>query len=156
MHLVVAMIWNLKNVLMLLALSTLALCVPIIIGRSSASAQSKPASPLMQAVAQGKQIFEHDKFGGVRTCSTCHLNAGTTLGRLPSGATLPSLVGAAAQFPHFNPRRQRIVTLEQQIVHCIKGGLQGKPPAYDSRQMTDLVVYLTALSKGSVMGKQFR
>jgi cytochrome c len=150
------MIWKLKSALMLVVLFMLVLCAPLIIGRSPASAQSKPASPLMQAMAQGKRIFEHDKFGGVRTCSACHLNAGTTLGRLPSGSALPSLVGAAAQFPHFNPRRQRIVTLEQQIVHCIKGGLRGNPPAYDSRQMTDLVVYLTALSKGSVMGKQFR
>lgn len=150
------MIWKLNNAGLLFAFAMLVFCTPLIVGRSSASAGLKPTSPIMQAAARGKQIFEHDKFGGVRTCSSCHLNAGTTRGRLPNGVAIPSLVGAAARFPHYNSRRQRLVTLEQQIVHCIKGGLRGKPPAYDSRQMTDLVVYLTALSKGSVMGKQFR
>lgn len=115
-----------------------------------------PSSALDKAAAQGLQIFNHDKFGGVRTCSTCHVNGGTTMGRLPNGAPIPSLVGAAAQFPKYKPTAHRVVTLEQQLVHCIRGGVQGKPPAASTSQMTDLITYLTKLSKGEVMGKQFK
>jgi thiosulfate dehydrogenase len=32
----------------------------------------------------------------------------------------------------------------------------GKPPAYDSPAMIDLVTYLTQLSKGATMGQQFK
>lgn len=114
------------------------------------------ASTLDQAAARGLRIFNHDTFGGTRTCSTCHSNDGTTMGRLPNGVSIPSLIGVAARFPKYKPRAHRVVTLEQQLVHCIRGGLQGKPPAAGSSQMTDLITYLTKLSKGAVIGKQFK
>lgn len=120
------------------------------------AASLTPATSLAQAVMQGKQIFNNDKFGGVRTCSACHINGGTTMGHLPNGAKIPSLMGVAAEFPRYNPAAHHVVTLEQQLVHCITGGLKGKAPAASSPQMTDLVTYLTKLSKGAVMGKQFK
>lgn len=120
------------------------------------STAMQPAASVKQAAAQGLQIFNHDKFGGMRTCSACHVNGGTTLGKLPNGAKIPSLMGVAAQFPKYKSRAHRGVTLEQQLVHCIKGGLRGTPPAADSPQMTDLIAYLTKLSKGSTMGEQFK
>lgn len=123
---------------------------------SAAAAGPAPATSPDQAASQGLLIFNHDTFGGVRTCSACHANGGTTLGHLPNGAKLPSLKGVAAQYPKYNAHAHRVVTLEQQLVHCIKGGLQGKPPAAASPQMTDLIAYLTKLSKGAAMGQQFR
>lgn len=110
---------------------------------------------LGQAAMQGERIFNKDKFGGVRTCSSCHTNGGTTMGHLPNGTKIPSLMGVAAEFPRYNPAAHHVVTLEQQLVHCITGGLKGKAPAVNSPQMTDLVTYLTKLSKGAIMGKQF-
>ena len=149
--------WQVKHIITALALGVFAFGAQAVAGTPSARAATPgQATSLAQAVAQGKQIFDHDKFGGVRTCSACHINGGTTLGRLPNGAKIPSLIGVAAQFPRFNPKQHRVITLEQQLVHCIEGGLQGKAPAFDSPPMTDLVTYLTSLSKGAVMGKQFK
>jgi cytochrome c len=123
---------------------------------SAQAASMKPALSLAQVAAQGEHLFNHDKFGGVRTCSSCHVNGGTTMGQLPNGAKIPSLMGVAAQFPRYNPAHHQVVTLEQQLAHCITGGLQGKAPPANSPQMTALVTYLTKLSKGAVMGQQFK
>jgi thiosulfate dehydrogenase len=120
------------------------------------AASMKSATSLAQVAAQGEYLFNHDKFGGVRTCSSCHVNGGTTMGQLPNGAKIPSLMGVAAQFPRYNPANHQVVTLEQQLAHCITGGLQGKAPSAHSPQMTALVTYLTKLSKGAVMGQQFK
>lgn len=128
----------------------------VVTSAQAGSTAMRPASSVDQAAAQGLQIFNHDRFGGVRTCSACHINGGTTLGKLPNGAKIPSLMGVAAQFPKYKSRAHRVVTLEQQLVHCIKGGLRGTPPAAGSPQMTDLIAYLTKLSKGSTMGQQFK
>lgn len=113
---------------------------------TTASAATPPASPIEQAAQRGKQLFDHDKFGGVRTCNACHTDSGT-------GAL--SLVGVAAQFPKYNPKAHRVVKLEQQIANCMKHSNGGKPVAADSLQMADITAYLTKLSKGAVMGKQF-
>lgn len=121
---------------------------------AQAAAPAPVASP-DAAAAQGLHIFNHDRFGGRMTCSSCHINGGTTPGRLPGGSEIPSLVGVAAQFPRYNPRAKRIITLEQQIAMCIHGSLGGKAPAADSPEMADLTAYLVKLSKGWVMGKQF-
>ena len=123
------------------------------------AAGAKPTAEvasMSQAVHQGAEIFATDKFGGVRTCATCHSNGGRTEGTLPGGGHIPSLMGVAALFPKFVPQKHRVITLEQQLAHCIQGGLQGKPPASDSPEMVDLIAYLTSLSKGAVMGTQFK
>jgi Cytochrome c len=142
--------------LMKLALGAISVAALGTIALPPAHAAGAPAHSLAQAALQGQHIFNHDKFGGVRTCSACHVNGGTTMGHLPNGAKIPSLMGVAAEFPRYNPAAHRVVTLGQQLDHCITGGLQGKPPAANSAQMTDLVTYLTKLSKGSIMGKQFK
>lgn len=135
---------------------------PALAASATATAAARVNS-LQQAVQQGAHIFASDSFGGTRTfnsqpatCSACHSNGGKTEGTLPNGVHIPSLIGAAAQFPKFVAGKHAVITLEQQVAHCIRGGLAGTPPAYDSPQMVDLIAYLTSLSKGSVMGKQFK
>ncbi|HEX7325251.1 MAG TPA: hypothetical protein VF292_07845 [Rhodanobacteraceae bacterium] len=113
---------------------------------TTVSAAAPPTSPIEQAAQRGKQLFDHDQFGGVRTCDACHTDSGT-------GAL--SLVGVAAQFPKYNPKAHRVVTLEQQIANCMKHSNGGKAVAADSLQMADITAYLTKLSKGAVMGQQF-
>ena len=125
-----------------------------------AAAAADAAAPagvgsIQQAVRQGAEIFAADRFGGVATCETCHLNGGRTAGKLPNGNEIPSLAGAAALFPRFDARRQTVVTLSQQIARCIAGGVHGTPPAFGSPGMVDLETYVTSLSKGAVMGQQF-
>lgn len=107
------------------------------------------ADPLQQSVERGKQLFMHETFGGTgRTCNSCHRAGGRAAGMLPDGQRIPSLTNAAAIFPRFNPRRKAVLTLQNQIHNCVAGGLQGTPPAYDSRAMVDLSSYLTSLAAG--------
>jgi cytochrome c len=112
-------------------------------------------SSIQQAVQQGAEIFTTDRFGGAATCQTCHANGGRAAGRLPDGTEVPSLAGAAAEFPKFVSQRQTVITLSQQIAGCIASGVQGKPPGFGSPKMVDLETYITSLSKGSVIGQQF-
>ncbi len=83
------------------------------------------------------------------TCQSCHVEGGAALGKLPNGTAIPSLSNAAAIFPRFNPKANKVVTLEDQLRNCIAGALQGQPPAYGSEQLTQLVSYVTSLAQGT-------
>ncbi len=127
----------------------------------------RPATTMEQAVEDGGKIFARDSFGSKQTwvpsgafnshlmsCAACHTGGGLTEGVTPSGAHLPSLIGAASNYPKFKAKKHAVYTLERQIVHCVRAGIMGQSPGYDSPEMVDLVVYLTALSKGAAMGHQ--
>ncbi len=106
-------------------------------------------NPLEAAIQDGKQVFSHETFGGKgKTCDACHSNGGVGPGKLPNGKMIPSLSNAAAIFPRFNPKAQKVVTLEDQIRACTKNALQGNPPDAGSEKLADLVAYLTSLSQG--------
>ncbi|MDD4887860.1 MAG: c-type cytochrome [Thiomonas sp.] len=135
-------------------------------GRFTATAK---VSSIDEAAAQGAQIFANDSFGTKQTwvppnafsshamtCAACHTDGGKAEGTTPAGAHLPSLIGAAAKYPKFKGKKHAVYTLERQIVHCVRAGLVGKPPAYNSPEMIDLVAYLTQISKGATMGQQFK
>ena len=125
------------------------------IADASRADMSGPVSSLAQAVRKGADIFAHESFGGAGACETCHSNGGRTAGKAPNGAPIPSLVGAAADFPKYSARSQTVITLSQQMARCIAGALHGNPPAFGSPELVSLEAYLTSLSKGAVMGKQF-
>ncbi len=127
----------------------------------------KPATTMEQAVQDGAKIFAQDSFGTKQTwvpdgafgnhfmsCAACHTAGGVPEGTMPSGAHIPSLIGAASNYPKFKAKKHAVYTLERQIVHCVRSGINGTPPGYNSPEMIDLVVYLTALSKGATMGHQ--
>jgi len=147
-------------------------------GAANASAATAPpgkftatakVSSIDEAAAQGAQIFANDTFGTKQTwvppnafsshamtCAACHTDGGKSEGTTPAGAHLPSLIGAAAKYPKFKAKKHAVYTLERQIVHCVRAGIMGKPPTYNSPEMIDLVAYLTQLSKGAAMGQQFK
>ncbi|MDA8420578.1 MAG: cytochrome C [Pseudomonadota bacterium] len=137
--------------------SVLAAAVTLTFGLSGIvqAGTSSPAAKLQAAVNHGQSLFEHSTFGGSRrihgapvTCNTCHQGGGRVAGRLPNGKAIPSLVNAAAIFPRYNPNLQRVVTIEMQIQHCVRGGLQGHPPGFASKPMVDMVAYLNSIAKG--------
>ena len=130
--------------------------------------------PLAQAVARGAHIFNDDSFGsqvrpvadaasafadmgGARaharfmTCAACHVHGGRTRGQLPDGRQIPSLRNAAAVFPRYSAKSHRVVTLEDQIRHCVKDGIKGRAPAFHGATMVDLVSYLKSLATGRRM-----
>lgn len=79
------------------------------------------------------------------SCSACHVQAGLK----PKGG---SLVGVYAQFPQWNKRAHRIITLQDRLAECFLYSMNGKPPAYQSREMVALVAYIAYLSKGVKVG----
>lgn len=104
---------------------------------------------LEKAVQGGQALFLHETFGGNgMTCKSCHVHGGIGPGKLPDGTVIPSLSNAATIFPRFNPKANKVITLEDQLRNCIAGALQGKPPAYGSEQLTQLVSYVTSLAQG--------
>ena len=104
---------------------------------------------LEKAIQGGQALFAHETFGGNgMTCQSCHVDGGVAPGKLPNGTAIPSLANAAAIFPRFNPRANKVVTLDDQVRNCIARALQGQPPAYGSEQLTQLVSYLASLAQG--------
>lgn len=137
----------LKNKQRLIRLTTLLVGVTML-GFSLPNAWAGTDS-LQVAVKQGEHIFTTETFGGRGiTCQSCHMAGGRTMGEAPNGIKIPSLTNAAAIFPRFNPKTQRVVTLQNQIEACIAGAIGGQPIKNGGLQMTDLVSYLTSLAHG--------
>ena len=121
----------------------------LLFGLCSPAAWAKAADPLQAAVQRGAHLFATDTFGGHgMTCQSCHSGGGKIAGQVAGGGKIPSLANAAAIFPRYSPRAGKVITLEDQIRGCIAGGLGGKPPAYGSQTMADLVSYLGSLAHG--------
>ncbi len=78
-------------------------------------------------------------------CAACHVGAGTK----PRGG---SFVGIAAQFPQWNSRAKRVISLQDRLAECFLYSMNGRPPAYDSREMEAMVAYVTYLSRGAQVG----
>lgn len=79
-------------------------------------------------------------------CSSCHLDAGTRQGVMP-------WVGVAARFPQYRSRSGAVISLEERIAGCFARSLNATPPAHASQEMTDIVAYLTWLSRGTPIGR---
>ena len=120
----------------------------MVVASASADAAADGDS-LQQVVERGKALFMTATFdGNGRHCTTCHKEGGTAMSELPNGKKFASLNNAAAIFPRYDAENHRVKTLLDQVRHCVGAALKGKPPAYDSAEMTELVSYLTSLSQG--------
>lgn len=132
-----------KTITLGAALSLLSLCA---LGIPQAAA-TEPH--LEKAIQRGQALFAHETFGGNgMTCQSCHVDGGVPPGKLPNGTAIPSLANAAVIFPRFNPRANKVITLDDQVRNCIARALQGQPPAYGSEQLMQLVSYLASLAQG--------
>jgi thiosulfate dehydrogenase len=146
--------WRAARIMAALAMAALA--TPLIARAADAPSSQAAQAALQQAVQKGADLFAHESFGGAGTCETCHVNGGRDPGKLPNGKEIPSLIGAAASFPRYSPRTQSVVTLSQRISGCIRNALKGTPPPLGSPDLVALETYITYLSKGTVMGRQFQ
>ncbi|HTW83152.1 MAG TPA: c-type cytochrome [Candidatus Sulfotelmatobacter sp.] len=82
------------------------------------------------------------------SCDACHLDAGTK----PHGG---SLLGIAANFPQWNKRAKRFITLQDRLDECFLYSMNGTPPPPNSREIIALSAYVTWLSQGAVIGRGF-
>lgn len=78
-------------------------------------------------------------------CSACHVNAGTK----DRGG---SFVGIAAQFPQWNNRAKRVISLHDRLSECFLYSMNGRPPAANTREVEAIVAYITYLSRGVPLG----
>ncbi len=78
-------------------------------------------------------------------CAACHVAGGTK----PKGG---SFVGIYGQFPQWNARAHRMIALQDRLAECFLYSMNGKPPAYYSREMVAMVAYIAYLSRGTQVG----
>lgn len=117
----------------------------------AASPQTVSPGPVGDLANYGREILNHTPRymkGFVRadmSCSACHLQSGT---KVRGG----SLVGVYARFPMYNKRAHRVIALQDRIAECFLYSMNGRPPAYQSKEMVALVAYMASLSAGTPVG----
>ncbi len=102
-------------------------------------------------IGYGKQLFVETNtlmphnVGASLTCASCHIDAGMH----PHGL---ALLGSYAAFPQWNARAKRFIEIQDRVAECFLYSMNGKPPAYESREMIAIVAYIASLSKGDPVG----
>ena len=113
-----------------------------------------PPGPQGQLIAYGHDLIaQTPKYAGANitarmSCAACHPNAGRT----PHEG---SFLGTYALFPQWNKRSKRFIALQDRIAECFLYSMNGKPPAYYSKEMVAITAYIAFLSRGAKVGEGF-
>src|SRR5689334_10612294 len=116
---------------------------------------STPDDPFETSVYRGLALLTHTRdslpayVGGTLNCTSCHLDEG----RRPNAAPL---VGVFARYPRFMDRSGAVVPLEDRINYCFTRSLAGSKLPPDSREMQDIVAYLSFISQGVPNGEHLK
>jgi len=78
-------------------------------------------------------------------CTSCHLNDGRQPDAMP-------WTGVTARYPQYRSRNDAISTIEDRINDCFERSMNGSPVPNDSRDMRDMIAYLTSLSSEAAAG----
>ncbi len=117
------------------------------VARPTYDPKALPAGPVGDSIRYGHDIMIRtrvlmkDYVRSDMSCAACHIDAGTK----PKGG---SLVGAYLRFPQWNKRSRRVIALQDRLAECFLYSMNGRPPAYSSREMIALVSYISWLSRG--------
>jgi sulfur-oxidizing protein SoxA len=107
------------------------------LGRDTKAMQDDDtANPGMLAVLDGQALWNAKAGGAGRACADCHGDART------------SMKGVAARHPAFEPKLNRPVNLDQRINICRVERQQGKPFAYESKELLALSAFIGMQSRG--------
>ncbi|MBL0172438.1 MAG: c-type cytochrome [Gemmatimonadaceae bacterium] len=101
-----------------------------------AAPESDPGRGLALMNAFRDSLPRHS--GNRLRCTSCHLDNGTRPNAMP-------WLGTAARYPRYRGRRGSEETITQRINECIGRSLAGRPLLEDSRDMRDMVAYLSTL-----------
>lgn len=82
------------------------------------------------------------------SCAACHAADGRQ-------AHAGSFIGTYARFPQWSKRAHRFIALQDRLAECFLYSMNGKPPAYSSREMIALTAYIAFLSRGAPTGVGF-
>jgi thiosulfate dehydrogenase len=112
-----------------------------------------PTDSLGASIRRGHALLiaTHDSLpksvGGNLNCSSCHLDAGSRANAAP-------LTGVFARFPKYLDRSGAVIPLEDRINYCFTRSLAGSKIPNNSREMQDLVAYMSFISRGVPVGSQ--
>jgi thiosulfate dehydrogenase len=116
---------------------------------------STPDDQYEAAVYRGLSILTHTRdslpsfVGANLNCTSCHLDEGRRPNAIP-------LMGVMARFPKYIDRAAAVVPIEDRINYCFTRSISGSRLPPDSREMQDIVAYLSFLSKGVPTGEHVR
>jgi thiosulfate dehydrogenase len=112
-----------------------------------------PAGPEGDAVRLGRQLTNDTRkqlprnVGNRLNCSSCHIAGGTQSNAGP-------FVGLTALFPMYNARDGRVISLQTRINDCFERSMNGHSLAWDSKEMSAMLMYIRWLSTGVPVGSQ--
>lgn len=115
------------------------------------SPDSIPNDSLGASIRRGLALLRHtrDSLPGYATsslnCTSCHLEDGLRLEAAP-------LTGVAARYPKYMDRSGAVVPLTDRVNYCVTRSLAGNRLPAESREMQDIVSYLTWISRGVPIG----
>jgi thiosulfate dehydrogenase len=117
------------------------------------SLDSVPDDPLGASIRRGHALLVAMKdslpaqAGNNLRCVSCHLDDGRRAEAVP-------WVGVYGRFPQYRPRAGRVLSLEDEINGCIQRSMHGKPLDPGSKDVIDMVAYMSFLSRGIPVGMQ--
>ena len=94
------------------------------------------ANPGMLWVEKGRELWETADGPASKSCASCH------------GGAEKGMRGVRAQYPKFDPRRKKLINLEQQINRCRETRLRAEPYPYESEALLSLSTFVGFQSRG--------
>jgi sulfur-oxidizing protein SoxA len=94
------------------------------------------ANPGLLWVERGRERWRQTDGQAGASCASCH------------GDTAESMRGVRARYPRFDPRRGKLINLEQQINRCREERMQATPFPYESEPLLDLSAFVAFQSRG--------
>ncbi len=110
-----------------------------------------PKNEFGAMVLMGRNIFVNTQqnaksfVGNGLNCANCHLDNGRKADSAP-------LWAAYVLYPAYRKKTGQIDTIQSRIQGCFRYSMNGKPPAFDSKEMTALVTYHYWLANGAPTG----
>lgn len=114
-----------------------------------------PSDAYGASVKRGKHYLENtfqtlpQYTGAQLNCTSCHLDSGTKSFAGP-------WVGVTARFPQYRSRSAKVDTLPDRVNDCFERSLNGTRLPETSPEMTDIITYMTWLSKGYAIGQDIK
>jgi L-cysteine S-thiosulfotransferase len=94
------------------------------------------ANPGLLWVEKGQELWRQADGAAGASCMSCH------------GDAAASMRGVRTRYPRFDPRRSKLINLEQQINRCREERLQAAPYPYESEPLLALTAFVSFQSRG--------
>ena len=101
---------------------------------------------LGRKLVQATPVYARRYTGNELSCADCHLKDGTQAYAAP-------FAGLSGDFPAWNQRAGKVITLAERVEECFVRSENGRPLPADGRRMTALLAYMQWLSRDVPAGK---